>query len=148
MENEEKSDREGYLDFKLRVEQGDLALRLRAGQDWHNNPDNPQAPLAQYFDLFSAERHLDLMYHDRDRLDRLAREAENQLVKSATIRAGKRQPSMSPAALNTGRLRDSAIAATSSKFTSGMSGRAPRNGRQRTPARRKASHGLRRRRKP
>lgn len=81
MENEEKSDREGYLDFKLRVEQGDLALRLRAGQDWHNNPDNPQAPLAQYFDLFSAERHLDSMYHDRDRLDRLAREAENQLVK-------------------------------------------------------------------
>lgn len=76
MENEEKSDREGYLDFKLRVEQGDLALRLRAGQDWHNDPDNPQAPLAQYFDLFSAERHLDSMYHDRDRLDRLAREAE------------------------------------------------------------------------
>ena len=81
MENEEKPDREGYLDFKLRVEQGDLALQIRAGQDWHNDPDNPQAPLARYFELFATERHLDDMYDSREREDRLAREAQTQLAR-------------------------------------------------------------------
>lgn len=81
MENEEKPDGEGYLDFKLRIEEGDLALHLRAAQDWHNDPDNPQATLARYFELFAAERHLENMYHSPEREDRLAREAETQLAR-------------------------------------------------------------------
>jgi hypothetical protein len=81
MEKEEKPDREGYLNFKVKVEQGDLALRLRAGQDWHNDSDNPQTPLASYFELFCDERRLDAMYNSPERKEQVARNAATQLLR-------------------------------------------------------------------
>jgi hypothetical protein len=55
MEGDQKPDREGYLDFKLAVENGDETLQGRAAREWKEDPHSPKTVSAWYFDLLSAE---------------------------------------------------------------------------------------------
>jgi hypothetical protein len=81
MQEEERANREGYLEFKLRIEQGDVKLHSRAAQEWHDDPDHPQTTRARYFQLFAAERRLDSMFLGTERERLVTREADQQLLR-------------------------------------------------------------------
>lgn len=78
---EERANREGYLDFKLRIEQGDVKLPSRASQVRHGDPEHPQTTRARYFHLFAAERHLDSMFCNTERERLVTREAELHMLR-------------------------------------------------------------------
>src|SRR5690349_4886769 len=75
----ERANREGYLDFKLRIEQGDVKLHSRAAQEC--DPDHPQSALESYFQLFAAERRLDSLLCSTERERLVAREADQQMLR-------------------------------------------------------------------
>ncbi len=75
---EERANREGYLDFKLHIEQGDVKLHSGAAQEWQDDPDHPQTARARYCQLFAAERRLDSLFCSTERERLVAREADQQ----------------------------------------------------------------------
>lgn len=79
MEGDPKPDREGYLDFKLAVDEGDFALHLRAAQEWQKDPVRPQTTLAHYFQLLANERKLDSLFIGREHEDQLVGFSEDLL---------------------------------------------------------------------
>jgi hypothetical protein len=78
---EERANREGYLEFKLRIEQGDVKLHSCAAQEWHDDPDHPQTTRARYFQLFAAERRLDSLFCSTERERLVGREADQQMLR-------------------------------------------------------------------
>src|SRR5690348_14438111 len=78
---EERANREGYLEFKLRIEQGDVKLRGRAAQECQDDPDHRQTALESYFQLFAAERRLDSLFCSTERERLVAGEADQQMVR-------------------------------------------------------------------
>lgn len=68
-----KPDREGYLDYKAKVEGGDLALQQRAELDCERSPDTWSTPLACYYNLHLIEKNIALNLQKRD--DHVIREA-------------------------------------------------------------------------
>src|SRR6185437_4335698 len=75
----ERANREGYLDFKLRIEQGDVKLHSRAAQEC--DPDHSQTALECYFQLFASERRLDSLFCSTERERLVGREADQQMLK-------------------------------------------------------------------
>jgi hypothetical protein len=61
-----KPDREGYLDYKAKVEKGDLALQQRAELDCEKNPDSWSTALACYYNLHLTEKNIVKSLQNRD----------------------------------------------------------------------------------
>jgi hypothetical protein len=59
-------DREGYLDYKAKVEKGDSALQQRAELDCEKNPDTLSTALACYYNLHLTEKNIVKSLQKRD----------------------------------------------------------------------------------
>ncbi len=81
MNDDVRPDREGYLDFKLAVENGDMMLQHRAALDWRLDPVNLRTPHAWYFDLFCAETSA--------REDRMSKIRQENIIHDAAQRVGR-----------------------------------------------------------
>ena len=81
MNNDDRPDREGYLDFKLAVENGDVMLQHRAALEWRLDPKNLRTPHAWYFDLFCAETS--------SREDRMSKIRQENIIHDSAQRVGR-----------------------------------------------------------
>jgi hypothetical protein len=88
METEKNPDREGYLDFKRRVEDGDIMLDRRAGYEWEKDPFDFQEPSAWYYVLRLTEQFQTRHRIADDKREDSIRDAERRmaLVSDATVR--------------------------------------------------------------
>ena len=62
MERDKRPDREGYLDFKLAIENGNEELKNRAERKFSEDRDkgaDQRSTLSWYYDLWFAEEHLE-----------------------------------------------------------------------------------------
>lgn len=63
MERERRPDREGYLDYRTRLENGDLELAARAATEWHDKRERSSAS-GQYFNLHFIEQAIERHQHE------------------------------------------------------------------------------------
>ena len=81
-----KPDREGYLDYKAKVENGNVALEQRAELDCEKNPDTWSTALACYYNLHLTEKNIAQSLQKRDH--DIIRETEPRLkhIRHAAVR--------------------------------------------------------------
>lgn len=88
MERERPPDREGYLDYRTRLENGDLEIGARAAAEWHDKRERSSAP-GQYFNLHFIEQAIERHQHENP--DLLVQQFAQQLagLREATRREAR-----------------------------------------------------------
>ena len=81
MDRKQGPDRQGFLEFREAIKNGDKTLLRRAELERQKDGEYPQKTLSHYYEALRAEALIDIKARSQDHRDQLVRNAEQRLAK-------------------------------------------------------------------